>query len=427
MPTIVQTKDVLVFDFSHPTLTLHLITFFHLRYIEPFDIHTPVRPEWPEWLTAGLQYDAESAAADSLDELRAALSSTIPSIDDIYTQWLKYAQEYARYITKRAEKPDAEYQPWQVEVDSRFREWLLRHYKMLHSLAPNTPVMVHHIAQNMQRFHQQHPTRKLALVVVDGMALHQWVVLQEHLLTQLPTVTMTNSTVFAWIPTVTNVSRQAIFAGTTPKNFADSILTTNAEERLWQKLWSNDLPKHKIGYQRRLGDGQSNAADDIAPFLHNPQMQILGLVVDSIDGLVHSASLGMHGLQQQVTMWGQHGYLKTLIQTLVESGYDIWMTSDHGNCAAIGAGTLSEGVLVDQRGARARVYPNETLRNTAIASLSGETIAWPSVELPQDFLPVLPTGFQAFLKTNEHTISHGGTSISEVIVPFVRITKGTPV
>jgi hypothetical protein len=337
---------------------------------------------------------------------------------------LKYAQQYAIYTAKRAEVQDVEYEPWQLDVDTHFREWLIRNYKMLHSLAPNNPAMVHHITQQMQRVHQQHTARKLALIVVDGMAIHQWLVIQEMLLTQLPHLTITNSSVFAWIPTITNVSRQAIFAGKTPKNFADSILTTNAEGRLWQKFWDPFLPKHKIGYIRALGTG--TVSTDLAPYLTNPQMQILGLVVDSIDELVHGAILGMHGLQQQVHTWGAHGYLKELIETLAQANYDIWLTSDHGNCAAIGAGTLSEGVLVGQRGARARMYQNDSLRQSAQTALPTATMAWPAVELPPNFLPVLPLGYDAFIKKDQRIISHGGTSIEEVIVPFIRISQGSP-
>jgi hypothetical protein len=127
-----------------------------------------------------------------------------------------------------------------------------------------------------------------------------------------------------------------------------------------------------------------------------------------------------------VHTWGAHGYLKELIETLAQANYDIWLTSDHGNCAAIGAGTLSEGVLVGQRGARARMYQNDSLRQSAQTALPTATLAWPAVELPPNFLPVLPLGYDAFIKKDQRIISHGGTSIEEVIVPFIRMSQGSP-
>jgi hypothetical protein len=77
-----------------------------------------------------------------------------------------------------------------------------------------------------------------------------------------------------------------------------------------------------------------------------------------------------------------------------------------------------EGPLVDQAGTRVRLYDNTVLRDTARA----EGIAWDPPGLPEGKAPLFAPG-----KTGYHSggprVTHGGLSVDEVIVPFVRVTS----
>ena len=78
---------------------------------------------------------------------------------------------------------------------------------------------------------------KAALVLIDGLALHQWIVIRQELVKQRPGVRFRENAVFAWIPTITSVSRQAAFAGKPPIYFPNSIHTTDKEPALWTQFW----------------------------------------------------------------------------------------------------------------------------------------------------------------------------------------------
>ena len=71
--------------------------------------------------------------------------------------------------------------------------------------------------------------RKVALVVMDGLSLDQWVTIRESALAGLPELLCRESALFAWVPTLTAVSRQALFAGKVPLFFAASLYTTDKE------------------------------------------------------------------------------------------------------------------------------------------------------------------------------------------------------
>src|SRR5690606_23009842 len=98
-------------------------------------------------------------------------------------------------------------------IDSAFTTWVLKRYAGLINLPPAPPVMVHHIPRFLARSICDNPNTKVALLLVDGLSLDQWVALRGVLSQQDPTLRFREQAVFAWIPTITSVSRQAVFAG----------------------------------------------------------------------------------------------------------------------------------------------------------------------------------------------------------------------
>ena len=106
-----------------------------------------------------------------------------------------------------------------AEVDRAFLAWIERRYAGLHNQPPDPPVMVHHVPRHLARRIEDGSEDKVALVVVDGLALDQWIVLRDVLAEQRPRLRFREGAVFAWVPTITSVSRQAIFAGKPPFYF----------------------------------------------------------------------------------------------------------------------------------------------------------------------------------------------------------------
>lgn len=90
---------------------------------------------------------------------------------------------------------------------------------------------------------------KVAFLVVDRLALDQWLVLHEFLTDQRPCLRFREGAVFAWVPSITSVSRQAIFAGKPPFYFPSSIHTTDREPSSWYQFWVDQgVAARAIGY-----------------------------------------------------------------------------------------------------------------------------------------------------------------------------------
>jgi hypothetical protein len=256
--------------------------------------------------------------------------------------------------------------------------------------------------------------------MVDGLAMDQWVVMREALVSRGPGFRFREQAVFAWIPSITSVSRQAAFAGKPPLFFPNSIQTTEKEHPLWVQFWSDQgLTHNEIVYAKGLGDGD---LESISEKLSHPRARVAGVVIDKIDKIMHGMELGTAGMHNQVRQWAQQPYLNKLLDLLLDRGFHVYLTSDHGNIEAEGCGRPTEGAIADYRGERVRIYPDMNLRSK-IKECFPASLEWNPVGLPDDYLALLAPDRKAFVRGNERTVCHGGISIEELIVPFVQVER----
>ncbi|MHC6204751.1 BREX-3 system phosphatase PglZ, partial [Breznakiellaceae bacterium SP9] len=262
---------------------------------------------------------------------------------------------------------------------------------------------------------------RIVLIVVDGLALDQWKTIKEQMQQRNSSLRIHENAVFAWIPTLTSVSRQAVFSGKPPLYFASSINSTNNEESLWKNFWDNEhnIPQPNVVYRRNLKN--ENIPKTLDAIL-KPNSHIVGLVINIVDDIMHGMQLGTKGMHNQIMQWCSGDFLSTLIDNLLGRRYEIWLTADHGNIECKGAGRIAEGAIADTKGERARVYSTAELRFRASESFP-DTLKWQQIGLPTDYFPLIANGRNAFINQGKSIVAHGGISIEEVIVPFIKFEK----
>ncbi len=387
-----------------------------------------------QWVQVGLRMDPEEDRLRRLNGLLKLLEGGVPAVTARHQDWTAFALRWAELMAlwrtfNESSQPDLleRVQRVQKTVDAAFLAWTQAKYGALHNLPADPPVMVHHIPRFLaqralkQGAHDQ-TTSKVALVVVDGLALDQWVVLRDVLSEQHCNWRFSENGVFAWVPTLTSVSRQAIFTGRAPMFFPASIQTTDKEPAEWSQYWADQgVFQGEVGYRKSLGDQK---AEEMEEFISQSAVRVLGLVVDKVDKIMHGMKLGAAGMHNQVRQWAEQGWLAALVEMLLDHGFGVYITSDHGNVEALGWGIVSEGAIADQRGERARVYPTDLLRKQ-VKDKFPEAVERPAVGLPGDYLPLLAPDRVAFVKKDEKVVAHGGISLEEVIVPFVRVERDT--
>ncbi len=283
--------------------------------------------------------------------------------------------------------------------------------------------MLHHIAHNIAQYIQTAAKEKVALIIMDGLAFDEWVVLREVFSQQQLDLKFRENMVFAWLPTVTSVSRQSIFAGKPPLYYPESIFNTNKEATLWTQFWNDKgISQREVAYKKGLGEGTS--LSEIEELLSYPKIRVVGFIIDKVDKIVHGMELGTAGIHNQVRQWATQGFMIGLLNLLLQNHFDVFITSDHGNIEARGCGQVSEGAIVDLRGVRARVYSDKVLR-AQVQKRFPDAIAWPPFGLPENFLPLLAPNRSAFISEGKRVVGHGGISIEELIVPYVQVRRET--
>jgi hypothetical protein len=156
--------------------------------------------------------------------------------------------------------------------------------------------------------------------------------------------------------------------------------------------------------------------------LANPRLSVLGVVWNKVDDMMHGMTMQTAGMHSGVRLWASQGHFQQLLGRLQQEGFVVYLTADHGNVTATGIGNPREGVLVETRGKRARVYDRPEFLEEVVARFP-DSIRWPNQGLPPARHVLLSGDLKAFTDAGDEVVAHGGIALEEVMVPFVAITR----
>lgn len=380
----------------------------------------------PEWAKAGVVQDPAAMRNLVLEGIKN-LSEELPGITSPYRDWVHFARRLGEVNSRfhgldaaRAESLKANMQDLVTRADSELQEWVQAHYADLPSLpAAKGPVMVHQVPRYLA-MRRSSGEEKIALVVFDGLAVDQWTQIRENLVQHAPRLIFDENACFAWLPTLTSVSRQALFSGLRPREFAEHIETTSKEPQHWTRFWQDQgLRTNEILYRKAIK--RTDELPELQELLSNPGLKVAGLVVDTVDEFIHGAILGKRGVAAQINSWCESGFVDQLFAMLLDQGFHIYLTADHGNAEALGIGRPNQGVASELRGERVRTYRSETMIAETATAIP-DSFRLDIAGLPTNFMPLFAGGRGAFVPKGDQVVVHGGVSLEELIVPFVKVS-----
>ncbi len=411
-----------VIDFGNYEIRAYIDNLFQENYL------TPVKQlklrEYPTWMQSGVVYDIAGNIERKFDSCIDKIINSVQSVKS-YKDWFGIATLWAEVLTLKHEQRKSysldtkKFKDTGSLVKEHFKDWLLENYNMLASLSyAKAPVMVHKIPWHINHRFPKQENKKVALLVIDGMSLDDWYVIKEAI-NESNIYIFEENLCFAWVPTMTSVSRQAIFSGEIPANYADTLLSTNYDEKQWKKFWRNiGYNDNSVAFKRNIKEFREDGLDDI---LNDNRLRVLGLVVNMVDDIMHGQQLSIEGMHQDIRLWANKGSLVRFIDKLYSKGFEVFITSDHGNIGAVGQGTLQEGLAVESPGERVRFYNSEINYDTIMSKY--KALKWEAAGLPKKFSYVLSEENLAFVKEGKRIVAHGGLAIEEVIVPFIHMRK----
>lgn len=415
-----KTQKALI-PFNSLEIKVFIDSLFLEGILKPVKINKPI-DDFPNWVRLGIQTDEKRIKIAKISEMVDKLNYYLSEEANHYKKWFRIANllgetQFLFFKNKdilSEEFTDA-YKNLCWRIEDGFSQWLLESFGSLINLTyTNGPVMVHHIPWYINYLRNKRKMEKVALIVVDGMSVLQWRVMKETLFQKIYNLGIEEKLSYAWAPTITSVSRQAIFSGEMPAYFKSSIDTTQQEQKHWERFWQNQGLKYsEIRYIKGLAKGKESI------LLEDSRTKIMGLVLDIIDKMTHSEQLGLESLLKRIQFWMEQGHLISVLQALFGSEYEVFLTSDHGSIEAEGQGRPNQGVLVETKGMRARVYSDPVFIEQVKEDYN--SIEWPGIGLPDNMFVLLSSSNKAFTQKGKNIMGHGGISIEEVIVPFIRL------
>ena len=414
--------------FGHDDVRVYIDNLFAERLLEPTTVVRPI--EDGRWFAVGIAGSPAATVEVRFAHLTEELRSSVPDTETAtFHDWQEFALRWGTWIRLRWQlEPGrdassvSEVETFVLQTQDAFATWISCHFGSMSSLPylPR-PVLGHHVPHYLAHHLGRAGCERVALLVIDGMAIDQWRVLQDS----LGGFPMEEHAIFSWIPTLTQIGRQAIFSGRIPLEFAASIEGTHREPQLWSNFWQDQgLQRSAIQYIKPQGKKEAfeRLATDVLGAAEDPRVKVVGAVIGLIDQNMHQTGLGTAGLHGLVDVWANTKQLHRLLGDLLRRGMTVFLTADHGNVFGRGFGKPNVGVTAQQRGERAHIFRNRELRSKT-AQQFPDAIEWPSLGLPDDYFPLIAPYGSCFLAEGKETVSHGGIALEEVMVPFIKISE----
>jgi hypothetical protein len=415
-----------IIPFDHDDIRVYIDNLFTEGILKPIECVAKTFTAAP-WIQVGLKGNTQARQEVRFEELCKTVEEKIPIDEANVHAWLIFSLQYGQMLRVWNENAQAlktihgtRYAEIRRKICKRFSDWVSNAYRGIYNYPAVNPVMGHHIPAFLANRMAQKEASKVAFLLIDGLAMDQWLLLKETLTPALANASVQENALMAWIPTITPVSRQAAFSGKIPVYFTETIYRTDRDEYGWRQFWSDrGLQLDQVGFTSLRGE-----ATDLGKIesLLDHRIRALGCTIFKVDEIMHGVQVGAPGMAAQVKIWTEDGFLCSLIRRLLEENFHVVISADHGNIAAQGIGTPKEGSLSETKGQRCRIYSDPKLRASAQTAFP-ETIAWDHQGLPKNFHCLLAPQDKAFVPEGQVVVSHGGISPEEVIVPFIEIYR----
>ena len=327
---------------------------------------------------------------------------------DVAEQWFKIIQVFANAKLKSLATSNQSlvqsYNKLEVVFNTRFQRFVDNTYGSLFSLSGvRKPIVVSRILEHLNA----KPAKRKAILVIDGMSYWQWNILAKAI--SDAGILYSPGASLAYIPTITAWSRQAIFKGEKPDLDGDN----SKEAKLFESYWTKQGVAHYQILYKKIGVSEPPLINAVPN-----DVTILGIVCNDLDEIMHGAVLGNDQLLASTSQWIEKYKIVETIKWLIAQGFQIYITSDHGNVEASGIKNLNlkDKVGTLSRGKRHLQFTNEVLLNSFIEQNENLVFGRKNLSLYLKFQ-------EAFTNENKQVITHGGSHFWEVIVPFISINE----
>jgi CheY-like chemotaxis protein len=331
------------------------------------------------------------------------------------------------------------------EANTEFSKYVVKNYESwIQSEGQEGPVFSHQLMRS-KIFPHLSDDRPSIVLLLDNCRFDQWKVI-EPVINELFKVEEEDY-FYSILPTSTQYSRNAIFAGLMPldiqKRFGDLWLNdndnggkNNHEHEFFSDLVGRTFRKPiKEGYLKVTNtDKAKQMQDQILNYLNN---DVTVIVYNFIDMLSHARTemevlkelAGDETAYRSLTRsWFEHSPLYSALEKLADREVQLFVTTDHGT---IRVGTPSKVVgdretttnLRYKMGRNLQYERKDVLdfRDPSKVGLPSPNISSSYIFATEDKYFLYPNNYNYYNNYYRDTFQHGGISLEEMICPIIRL------
>jgi len=284
--------------------------------------------------------------------------------------------------------------------------------------------------------------------VIDCLRLDQWLIMEE-LLSEF--YTFEKHYYFSILPTATPYARNAIFSGLLPADLekrypevwnADENENENSRNRFEHQLMDRLLERKRIQLKPeskyiKILDAEFGRQfeNNILSYLKN---RLTSVVVNFVDMLAHGRSDSAllkeiapdeAAYRSLTRSWFQHSSLFGMLRTLSsQKNVTVILTTDHGSVRCLRGSKVigdreASANLRYKFGRNLKVDDKQAVfvKDPADYRLPRGSVTTNYVMAKEDYYFVYPTDYHRYLSQYRDSFQHGGISMEEMILPFVRL------
>ena len=368
-----------------------------------------------------------------------------------YTEWMDLYKKlvYWELEMKKSDSPEMQevFETQKHEANTEFFKFISKNYSSW--VAPKSvdgPIMSHTLLKYKVFPHLEKGT-PLFFVLIDNLRFDQWKTIQPIFAESFRM--LEEETFYAILPTATQYSRNAIFAGMLPidieKNFPNQW--KNDDEEGGKNMYEEDFLKAQL---KRIGKGElkysytkitnNHDGQKLVDNMHNMMQNDLNVIVYNFVDMLSHARTEMEVLKElagdetsyrSITLsWFEHSPLHAALKKIADKKINMVVATDHGSTrvrtpAKVIGDKQTTANLRYKHGRNLNYEAKDVLafRDPKEAGLPVPNVNSTFIFAKGDIFLCYPNNYNHFVNYYKNTFQHGGVSLEEMIIPVIRMTN----
>ncbi len=368
-----------------------------------------------------------------------------------HNEWMDIYKKlvYWELEMQKSDSPEMQevLQSQKSEANTEFFKFISRNYaKWMNPRSTDAPVMSHSLIQFKVLPHVEKGVPTF-FVLIDNLRFDQWKTIQPIFAESFRI--LEEDSFYSILPTATQYSRNAIFAGLTPAEIEKQypVQWKNDDEEGGKNLFEEEFFRLQL---KRLRKEQMrfsytkvvnfNAGQDLVNNIHNLMGNDLNIIVYNFVDMLSHARTEMEVLKELAgdetsyrsitASWFEHSPLHQALKKIADKKVNLILATDHGSVRVktpykVVGDKQTTTNLRYKHGRNLNYDAKDVLafRDPREAGLPVPTVNSSYIFAKEDGYLCYPNNYNHYVNYYRNTFQHGGVSLEEMIVPVIKMTS----